>query len=109
MEALLGVLSGVCLVCGSVLALVGGIGLLRLPDLFTRMHGSGVTDTGGAGLILIGLMLQSGLGLVTVKLLFILGFLLITSPTSTHALARSALSHGLRPRLTDPEDEPSST
>ena len=109
MDLLLEAVSWLCLVCGSLFAVIGGIGLLRLPDVFTRMHGSGLTDTGGAGLILIGLMLQSGSALVVVKLVFILGFLLLTSPTSTHALARSALSHGVRPRLADSEDEPSST
>ena len=61
------------------------------------MHGSGVTDTFGAGLILAGLMLHSGATLVTFKLVAVLFFLFLTSPTATHALARSALAEGLRP------------
>ena len=61
------------------------------------MHGGAITDTLGAGLILTGLMLQSGGSLVTLKLLLILVLLLISSPTSTHALSKSAVSHGLRP------------
>jgi len=106
-ELFLDLVSFSCLAVGSVFAVVGGIGLNRFPDFFTRMHGAGITDTMGAGLILIGLMFQSGLSLVTVKLLMILWFLLVTSPTSTHALAKSALTHGLKPKLADGEEETS--
>ncbi len=90
------------LVAGAAFLLVGGIGLLRLPDLFTRMHAAGITDTLGAGLILVGLMFQAGPTLVSVKLFLILVFLFTTSPTSTHALASAALSTGVKPRLADP-------
>lgn len=85
------------LVCGGLLLIVGAIGILRFPDLYTRIHPAGLIDTGGASLILCGLMLQSGWSLVTVKLLLILFFLLFTGPTATHALARAALAGGLRP------------
>ena len=61
----------------------------------------------GAGLVLLGLMLQAGANLVTVKLMMILVLLLVTSPTSTHALAQAALSHGLDPRSSDQGDGPS--
>jgi multicomponent Na+:H+ antiporter subunit G len=82
---------------GSFFLLVGGIGLLRMPDFYTRLHAAGVTDTGGAGLMLAGLMLQAGLSLVTVKLLLALFFILFTSPTACHALAKTALQEGLKP------------
>jgi multicomponent Na+:H+ antiporter subunit G len=98
------VVSWVLLVAGSLFAVVGGIGLLRLPDLFARMHGAGMTDTMGAGLILTGLMFQAGLSLVALKLVLILLFLLLTSPTSAHALAKSALAHGQKPQLAEEED-----
>jgi multicomponent Na+:H+ antiporter subunit G len=97
METVITVLSWFCLVTGSAFAIIGGIGLLRLPDFYARMHGGGITDTLGAGLILIGLSLQSGLSLVTVKLLLILAFSLVASPTSGYALAKSARTHGLEP------------
>jgi len=97
MEAAREILVWVLLLSGSLFAIVGGIGLLRLPDLFSRMHGSGITDTLGAGLILTGLMLHSGVTLVTFKLGAVLFFLFVTSPTATHALARSALAEGLQP------------
>ena len=78
----LDILSWACLLGGSVFAMIGGIGILRFPDFYTRLHAAGITDTLGAGLILIGLMFQGGLSLVTVKLVMILFFLLLTSPTS---------------------------
>lgn len=109
MELFLDVVSVSCLLVGSIFAVIGGIGINRLPDFFARMHGAGITDTMGAGLILIGLMFQAGLSLVTVKLLMILFFLFVTSPTSTHALAKSALAHGLEPKLGNGEEEPSQT
>ncbi len=107
MDLFLDVLSCIVLMAGSFFAVVGGLGLIRFPDFFTRIHGAGITDTLGAGLILTGLMFQSGLSLVTVKLVIILFFMLVTSPTSTHALARSALARGLKPRLAATEDSPS--
>ncbi len=85
------------LLAGSFFVIVGGVGVIRLPDLFTRLHASGVTDTGGAGLVLVGLMFQGGLSLVTVKLLLIFGFLWFSSPVSTYALARAALAGGEEP------------
>ena len=97
MHAALEILSACVLLLGTFFGLVGGIGLIRLPDLFSRMHGSGVTDTLGAMLILSGLILHSGFSLVTVKLIAVLFFLFVTSPTATHALARSALAQGVRP------------
>jgi multicomponent Na+:H+ antiporter subunit G len=97
MELVREILVGVLLVSGAVFAIIGGVGLIRLPDLFSRMHGAGVTDTLGAGLILSGLMLHSGVSLVTFKLAGVLFFLFVTSPTATHALARAALEDGLRP------------
>ena len=107
MDLVLDILSVAFLLVGSAFAVIGGIGIVRLPDFFARIHGAGVTDTVGAGFILLGLMFQAGLTLITVKLLMIWFFLFITSPTSTHALAMSALTHGLQPQLAETEDEPS--
>ena len=88
------------LVClGSVFMIVGAVGLLRLPDVFTRMHGASVSDTLGAGLILVGLMVLAGLSLVTVKLIFLILFFGLMSPVSTHAIARAALHAGVKPVL----------
>lgn len=93
--------SAFLLLAGAAFSLIGGLGILRLPDFFARIHGAGLTDTLGAGLILTGLMFLSPHWLVTVKLVAILFFLWITSPTATHALANAALAAGLRPRVAD--------
>ena len=102
-------LSWALLMSGAVFLFVGGIGILRLPDFYCRIHAAGLTDTLGAGLILIGLMVQAGWTLVAVKLLLIFGFLFLTSPTATHALARAALLNGLKPVTGDEKDAVSKT
>lgn len=102
-ESIIWLISGGLLIGGSVFAIIGGIGICRLPEFFSRMHGAGITDTMGAGLILLGLMVQAGVSLVTFKLVIILFFLLVTSPSSCHALARSALAQGLKPELDVPQ------
>ena len=95
------------LVLGGVFCIVGAIGLVRMPDFYTRMHAASVTETLGAGLILLGLMLQAGLTLVTVKLLMLGVLILFVSPTATHALARAAMARGLKPLLAPEEKTPS--
>lgn len=94
MSMIIDILGWVLLIGGGFFVVVGGIGVMRMPDVFTRLHAAGVTDTLGAALVLIGLMLQSEarLSFITVKLLLVLVFLMFTSPTSSHALARAALS-----------------
>lgn len=85
------------LLAGSFFIVTGGLGLVRLPDVYCRMHAAGVTDTLGTGLFLAGLAVQAGFTLVTVKLLLILVFILFTSPTSTYALANAAFCNGAKP------------
>ena len=94
-----GILSGLCLLGGGFFSLVGGIGLLRMPDFYTRVHAASLTETLGAGLILLGLMLQEGFTLVSVKLLMIGLLIFFASPSASHALTRSALLRGLAPKL----------
>lgn len=93
------IVAGCLLAAGAFFCVVGCIGLVRLPDFYTRMHGASVTDTLGAGFILLGLMLKAGLTLVAVKLLFIGLLIFFTSPTATHALAKAAMTRGLKPLL----------
>ncbi|MHB1359914.1 MAG: monovalent cation/H(+) antiporter subunit G [Rhodocyclaceae bacterium] len=107
LELLRDLASWACLLAGGGFCLVGGIGLLRMPDFYTRMHAASITDTIGAGLVLLGLLFQAGFSLVGAKLLMVGLLIFFTSPTASHALARSALLHGLGPRLAPPE-EPSS-
>ena len=111
MGMLIDVLSGVFLASGAFFCLVGSIGLIRMPDFYTRMHAASVTETLGAGLMLIGLMLHAGLTLVTAKLAIMGLLILLASPTSSHVLARAALMSGLKPllgpRLSEKEVPPS--
>ena len=101
MELLIYYASWFFLLCGAFFCAVGGLGILRLPDFFSRQHAAGITDTLGAGLVLFGLMLQGGLSLVTAKLIMIMFFLLATSPVTTHAIAQAALQSGLKPRVAE--------
>lgn len=103
MHALIEILSWGLLVAGGLCGIVGGLGLHRFPDFYTRTHAHGVVDTLSAPLILLGLLLQTDQGLVAVKLILILLFLFFTSPTSGHALVRAAFYHGLKPELKDQE------
>ena len=97
MQWLIDGLSWILLTAGGAFVLVGGIGALRMPNLYTRMHAASVTDTMGAVLVLAGVMLQAGLSLATIKLAAILLFLLITSPTSSNARASAAMLAGIKP------------
>ena len=101
---ILEIVSSVLLIAGAIFAVIGGIGIVRLPDFFCRIHGAGITDTLGAGLILTGLMFLPSTWIVTVKLLAILILLWITSPTATHALANAALETGLQPHVDETEE-----
>lgn len=94
MAMLIDILSWVLLTLGGISVLIGGIGALRMPDLYTRMHAASVTDSMGAILVLLGIMLQAGWSLAAIKLAAILLFLLLTSPTASNALASAALLAG---------------
>lgn len=83
---------------GAFFLFVGSLGMLRLPDFWARLHAASIIDSAGVGLILAGMMLQTGFTLVTVKTLIIVGFLLITGPTATHAVANAAFVSGSRPQ-----------
>lgn len=105
-DNMLDLLSGILLLSGGTFGILGGLGLLRFPDFYTRLHAAGVTDTLCALLIVAGLALQSGLSLLTVKLALILLFLLFTAPTASHALARAAMVDGLDPGSDGDSEEP---
>lgn len=99
MNALLDAASWACLVSGGLFCVAGAAGMLRMPDFYTRVHAASVIDTLGAGLILLGLLLQSTHWLVVAKLVALALLLFFTSPTATHALARAARGRGLQPLL----------
>lgn len=89
--------SGIAFAVGVTFILIGAFGLIRLPDVWSRLHAAGVVDTAGAELVLLGMAIQAGFTQVTVKLLLIGLFLFVTSPTATHAVANAAFVAGIRP------------
>ena len=99
METVLFAVSQLCLFAGAFLILTAGIGILRFPDFFTRMHAAGVSETLATILILAGLMLMAGWSVILFKLFLIMLFIMITSPTASHALAKSALHGRVRPKV----------
>lgn len=98
-------ISWFCLVVGGLFCVVGALGLVRMPSFFARVHAASVVDTLGAGLILVGLMVQAGFTLVSFKLLAIGVLLMFAAPTANHALVKAALARGVDPL--DTGDEPS--
>jgi multicomponent Na+:H+ antiporter subunit G len=92
-------LSWVSILLGSFVVVVGALGVVRMPDVFTRMHAASVTDTLGAGFLIVGMALQAGVGLVMFKLFALLLLFFFFSPVVTHALARACAYEGIKPML----------
>jgi|DewCreStandDraft_4_1066084.scaffolds.fasta_scaffold12870_8 multicomponent Na+:H+ antiporter subunit G len=86
---------------GSFFLLTGAIGLIRMPDVFTRMHALSVIDTLGVGLLALGMALQAGFSLVALKLLFLVAVYFFIGPVVTHALAQACLHENIEPVLTE--------
>lgn len=110
LDTVLEVTSWIFIISGSFFVIVGAVGTLRFPDFWSRLHAASITDSAGMLLLFVGMCLQAGFTLITVKLIIIAAFLFITGPTSTHAIANAALVSGLRPKeakgLTGVEPEP---
>lgn len=101
MSAALDIASWILIVVGGAFCLIGAVGILRMPDFYTRVHAASVTDVVGSFALLLGLALQAGPTLAAVKLVFIAGLIFFTSPAATHALVKAALERGLEPRLAE--------
>ena len=95
MSAVLDILSAALLVVGIVFTVIGSAGLLRLPDVLTRLHSASITDTLGAASILLGLAIAAGWSLLMGKILALLIMMALLNPSASHALARAAI-HGIR-------------
>lgn len=93
--------SWVFILLGSFFTIVGALGLVRMPEIFTRMHAASVTDTLGVGFLILGMSLQAGFSLVTLKLVFLLALFFFTGPVVTHALAQACLHEGVEPQLAE--------
>ncbi len=103
-DTIVDVLSWILLCTGGAFVLIGGIGALRLPNFYTRLHAASLTETMATILIFAGMILQAGLSLAALKLVAIMLFLLITAPTASYALANSALQSGMRPEAKTREE-----
>ncbi|MCZ6803956.1 MAG: monovalent cation/H(+) antiporter subunit G [Proteobacteria bacterium] len=104
MSNLINIISGFFIITGSVVIIIGLLGVFRMPDFFTRLHAASIIDTMGTIFIVVGLMLYSGMNLVSLKLLLIMVFILITTPAAAHALAKSALYGNLKPVLHEDQE-----
>ncbi|PCJ71421.1 MAG: sodium:proton antiporter [Rhodobiaceae bacterium] len=109
MDLALDIASWVSFALGAFFLIVGAVGMIRLPDFWSRLHGAGIIDTAGAELILLGMAFQAGLTQTTIKLALIGLFLFLTSPTGTHAVANAAHVAGLRPLGQIKDDEKPTT
>lgn len=93
--------SWIFILLGSFFTIVGALGLVRMPEVYTRMHAASVTDTLGVGFLILGMVMQAGFTLVTVKLVFLLLLFVFTAPVVTHALAQACLHEGIKPQLAE--------
>jgi multicomponent Na+:H+ antiporter subunit G len=91
------ILSMIFIVTGLFFLIVAAIGVIRLPDVFSRAHAISLTDSLGAFLMLIGIALHEGLGTNMFKILVVLALIYIINPVITHATIRAALRSGLKP------------
>lgn len=99
MSSLVDALSWILITGGSAFIVIGALGMVRMPDLYTRMHAASVIDTLGAGPLILGLVLQVGWDLTALKLIFIFALFFFTGPVVTHALAQAALHEDVKPIL----------
>ncbi|PKM79241.1 MAG: cation:proton antiporter [Firmicutes bacterium HGW-Firmicutes-13] len=86
------IIAFIILLCGLFFFMVGVLGLLRLPDVYTRLHATTKCDTLGIGLILFSLILYQGFTAASVKLAIIIIFIWLSNPTAAHAIAKAAYS-----------------
>ena len=101
------IVTTVLLAIGCVISLTGSLGLLRMPDFYTRLHTAGKTDSLGQFVILVGLVFVTDDVLIQMKLVMVGLILMIVAPTATHAITKAAHLHELRPwTKSDPGGEP---
>ena len=92
------VLSWCLMGSGCIFVLIGALGVLNLPEFWSRLHAASVVESAGMILLIAGLCIHSGLSLITVKLILLIIFLFLTGPTATHAVASAALVSGMKPK-----------
>ena len=99
------ILTIVLVILGITFILVGSVGILRLPDFFTRIHAVSKSDTLGVIFVISGLVIYEGFTLSSLKLILIILFIALANPIGSHALAKAAVKKGLKPKLQDDIEE----
>lgn len=94
-------ISALFIVIGIAFMLMGSIGILRLPDFYSRTHAVSKSDTLGIAFVILGLVIYEGFTQSSLKLLLVVLFIALANPVGTHALAKAALHKGLKPLITD--------
>jgi multicomponent Na+:H+ antiporter subunit G len=104
MDAVLALLVGLLMIVGAGFTLIAALGVLRFPDVYTRMHAASKAGTLGSGLVIIGLAVYAAEFSVIMRALAAIVFFLLTAPLAGHLLARAAYLSGHRPSpTTDPD------
>lgn len=89
----------ILILIGGIFCSVGAFGFCKMPDLYTRMHASGVSDSCGCMLAIIGMIFLNGFNMLSLKLLLLLAILLIMSATTTNILIRTAIAKNITPLI----------
>jgi multicomponent Na+:H+ antiporter subunit G len=89
----------VLMLAGGAFSVIGAIGLLRFPDVYSRSHAQTVVTVAGTCLILIGVMADYYTTPLLVKSLFLIIFIFMTSPVGTHAITKAAYISGVKPKV----------
>ena len=97
MDVILNIFTGICFFIGSLSNIIGACGLIKLPDIFSRIHAAGMIDTGGTAFFILGMVFQTGWSLITVKLILIGVFVFFTSPVTSHVTANLARQKNILP------------
>jgi multicomponent Na+:H+ antiporter subunit G len=105
MTDLQSIVSIIFVITGILFMLAGSIGIIRLPDFFSRSHAASKTDTLGIIFVISGLIIYEGFTQSSLKLVLIMLFLAFSNPIGSHAIARAALKKGLKPFLTGGKKE----
>ncbi len=103
MSEIQNIISIILIVTGIIFMLVGSIGIIRLPDFYSRSHAVSKSDTLGIIFVILGLVIYDGVTQSSLKLLLIVLFIALANPVGIHALARAAYKRGLNPFYSDDE------
>lgn len=105
MSEILIIISVFLITLGIFFMFVGSVGILRLPDFYSRTHTISKGDTLGIFLVIIGLIVYEGFTQSSLKLLLIVFFIALSNPVGGHALAKAAYTKGLKPFLSGNKEE----